>query len=346
MENADCLKIVEETMHSLGVRGFSTAWIRGDASTRRYLRVRLEESRAELPECFVAMVLPDAAREYFDLIVQTRQLFDEVGMPVPRFYHADRPRGVALIEDLGDLMLSQALALDAARTGEWYRRAVDLLVDLQVRAAVPEVRNRWLQTPPYQLAFDVEKLTAELRFFRTHFLEGYLGFLISPADNGLLEAEFGMIARMLDGQPRVLTHRDYHSRNLMVQDGGRLRVIDFQDARMGPAQYDLASLLRDSYVTLPDPLRRELLDYYRDRMRERTGKALDAGLFEEVFEWTALQRNVKALGTFGYMVSVAGKAYFEESIRPTLDYLRAARPRFGGSLPVLFSLLERSLPGA
>ena len=103
--------------------------------------------------------------------------------------------------------------------------------------------------PPYRIAFDVEKLTWELEFFVKHYLMAYKGFDPSDEERDILRREWAEIVEELAGEPRVLCHRDYHSRNLMLHDG-QLYMIDFQDARMGPDTYDLVSLLRDSYVDL------------------------------------------------------------------------------------------------
>src|SRR6185503_8428805 len=124
-----------------------------------------------------------------------------------------------------------------------YREAVGLIDTLQRRGAE-------LASPsfvPYGIAFDVEKLTWELQFFTKHFVEAYRGAQISPSAREALATEYAAIAEELASEPRVLCHRDYHSRNLMLHDGS-LYIIDFQDARLGPDTYDLVSLLRDSYV--------------------------------------------------------------------------------------------------
>jgi N-acetylmuramate 1-kinase len=126
---------------------------------------------------------------------------------------------------------------------------------------------------------------------------------------------------MLARQPRVLTHRDYHSRNLMLCQG-RLRVIDFQDARLGPCQYDLASLLYDSYVVLPPDLREELLTYYLEGKTVRDGHALDRDAFAEVFDYMCLQRHLKALGTFAFQAAVKHTRRYVAAIPPTLSYVR------------------------
>ena len=90
------------------------------------------------------------------------------------------------------------------------------------------------------MAFDVEKLTWEMDFFLKHFLESYRGAEITPAERTALRQELGLIVEELAAEPRVLCHRDYHSRNLMLKEG-RLYIIDFQDARLGPDTYDLVA---------------------------------------------------------------------------------------------------------
>ena len=115
---------------------------------------------------------------------------------------------------------------------------------------------------PYRIAFDVEKLTWELDFFVKHFLEGYRGVdAVGRPSATALGEEWAAIVEELAAEPRVLCHRDYHSRNLMLHDGS-LYIIDFQDARMGPDTYDLVSLLRDSYVDLTDRELDELIAYF------------------------------------------------------------------------------------
>ena len=115
---------------------------------------------------------------------------------------------------------------------------------------------------PYGIAFDVEKLTWELNFFVKHFLEAYRGATFDRRRaRGARRASSPAIVEELAAEPRVLCHRDYHSRNLMLHDG-QLYIIDFQDARMGPDTYDLVSLLRDSYVDLTEAQVDELIAFF------------------------------------------------------------------------------------
>jgi aminoglycoside/choline kinase family phosphotransferase len=154
---------------------------------------------------------------------------------------------------------------------------------------------------------------------------------LSPSARIALQVEWAVIARELAAEERVLCHRDYHSRNLMLHDG-RLHIIDFQDARLGPDTYDLASLLRDSYVDIGDLELDDLIAYFL-ALKHRDGAAgpADASEFRRRFDLMALQRNLKALGTFGYQTTTRGNPVYIQYIPRTLRYARRALehyPRF------------------
>jgi aminoglycoside/choline kinase family phosphotransferase len=182
----------------------------------------------------------------------------------------------------------------------------------------------------------------ELDFFATHFLEGHRGIAFAPAERAALAEEFTSLASELSDEPRVVCHRDYHSRNLMVRDG-RLAIIDFQDARLGPDTYDLVSLLRDSYVALSATDVDALIGLFLSLERGPLGFTGDAARFRERFDTMAVQRNLKALGTFGYQASVRRNPAYLDDVPRTLGYLEdtfARRPRFDR----LRTLLAGALP--
>jgi aminoglycoside/choline kinase family phosphotransferase len=149
------------------------------------------------------------------------------------------------------------------------------------------------------LAFDTEKLLWELNFFKQHTLLSYFKINLSGEAEKILNRFFLTLAQFLSSQPRYFTHRDYHSRNLIVQDE-KIRVIDFQDARMGPCQYDLVSLVHDAYVTLPADVETRLIAEFRHEHKQRAKNFSDAQ-FDKTLDWMRLQRSLKAAGTFGYM---------------------------------------------
>jgi N-acetylmuramate 1-kinase len=290
----------------------------GDASTRRYYRV---VPAAGPP---VVLALHEGPIEFASLpFVEVEGLLRRMPLPVPAILGHSDALGILALQDLGDVTLQAHLGgVSAGERERLYREAVDVIERLQRRGAE-------LASPactPYGLAFDVEKLTWELDFFVTHFVEGYRRASLSPAERAALAAEWKSIAGDLAGERRVLCHRDYHSRNLMVHGAG-LFVIDFQDARMGPDTYDLASLLRDSYVEIGEAELDALLAYYL-AISDTAG----APGFRERFDLMAVQRNLKALGTFGNQASARGNPSYIQYMPRTIQYARAnlaKHARFG-----------------
>ena len=317
-----------------GLDGARLVPLTPDASDRRYLRV--------MPPAGTSLVLAvypgpiDYARMPFASIAA---LFTAMPVPVPRVLGHNDALGIVAQEDLGDVTLQAHLpGIPAADAHALYREAVTIIATLQRRGA--ELASS--AAVPYGLAFDIPKLTFELDFFATHFLEGHRAVTLSATERGALAEEFARLATELSGEPRVVCHRDYHSRNLMVRDG-RLAVIDFQDARLGPDTYDLVSLLRDSYVGLEPGEVEALVSLFLTLDRGPLGFAGGAGRFRERFDTMAVQRNLKALGTFGYQASVRANTAYLRDVPRTLGYLRdtfARRPRFER----LRSLLAPHLP--
>jgi hypothetical protein len=141
--------------------------------------------------------------------------------------------------------------------------------------------------------------------------------VLTPSIRTALDAELGAMVQELAAMPRVLCHRDYHSRNLMWRNG-ELYIIDFQDARLGPDTYDLVSLLRDSYVDISSREVDELIAYFL-ALSGRTGTTAN---FRVRFDLMALQRNLKALGTFGYQTTTRRNPVYIQYIPRTLQYAR------------------------
>jgi aminoglycoside/choline kinase family phosphotransferase len=149
---------------------------------------------------------------------------------------------------------------------------------------------------------------------------------LSGAERAALAEEFAGLASELSDEPRVVCHRDYHSRNLMVREG-RLAVIDFQDARLGPDTYDLASLLRDSYVDITDRELDDLIAYFLALKRSDDART-SADEFRRRFDLMALQRNLKALGTFGYQTVTRRNTVYIQYMPRTLRHARTNLERY------------------
>jgi N-acetylmuramate 1-kinase len=256
----------------------------GDASTRRYVRLWIEGQN--VPPSAVAMILADRgialASEELAVFkdaptelpyLNVHRFLVSIGVAVPQLYADASERGILLLEDIGDTALWDAVQGQPADViQQLYERAIDQLLIIQIDGT----RARDDSCIAFQQAFDERLFMWEFEHFIEYGIERRLGQALPPADASVLRAHFAFIARRLDAQPRYLNHRDFHSWNLYVQDGV-IRVIDFQDALLAPAPYDLATLLgdRDTPQVVGPELESALLDYYVRRWRERFGAALD-----------------------------------------------------------------------
>jgi len=300
----------------------------GDASTRRYYRVE-DGGRSHVLALYPEPFEPD------DLsYIAVHRLLEGYGLPVPATEDVDGPRGIVLQEDLGDCTLQAVLEeAGGGRREELYREAVDEIAQLQVQAARGPQKAGC-----FTIAFDIEKLSWELHYFLKHFLEGLRACDLTVEDRATLSAAFHELGHEIASWPRVLCHRDYHSRNLMLHDG-QLHWIDFQDARLGPSTYDLASLLRDAYVDVPEELQEEL----KERFRQTAAPDETREVFRRRFDLMCVQRNLKALGTFGYMATVRQNPVYLPYIPRTLAHARRNLSRYP-ELERLWRTLLRHLP--
>jgi aminoglycoside/choline kinase family phosphotransferase len=307
----------------------------GDASDRRYFRVLLGERDS------IVLALHAGAIDFDSLpFVKVAKLLSAVPLPVPRLLHHSNHLGIIAQQDLGDVTLQAHLG--AATPDEHdalYREAVSFIVRMQERGR--ELASD--EYPPYRVAFDTDKLAWELEFFYKYFVKAYRGMSPSVEVQTIFSTEWSAIVEELAAEPRVLCHRDYHSRNLMLHDR-KLFIIDFQDARMGPDTYDLVSLLRDSYVDLTSRQVEDLIAYFLALKSGASGVSPeDAAEFRRRFDLMALQRNFKALGTFGYQTVTRGNPVYIQYIPRTLAYLRnnlSKYPRFERLRATLSEFIE------
>ena len=276
----------------------------GDASTRSYFRLQRRGDRTS-----ILALLPEPFEEKDSAFLSSAELFRAIPIRIPEIELVSGPEGALVLEDLGDRLLQHEFAeMDTGEKQRLYGEAVDILIRLQQR-------GRELEDPRYcafRTRFDTAKFRWELDFFLKHFVGGLRGVALSPEETRDLSESFHELATELASVSDALCHRDYHSRNLMVT-GNELAVIDFQDARIGPSSYDLVSLLHDSYVEHSDEL--------VGRMRERFERGIGRGLSGE-YELAALQRNLKALGTFGYQIAVRGNEVYRDYVEHTLKMVR------------------------
>ena len=301
----------------------------GDASNRRYFRIELTGGAAR-SVILMQLAEPEAFKQSEEAVSgathQIGQLpflnilsyLSKAGVTVPRLYHYDQPAGLLYLEDFGDLTLSDVCReANTADVEAHYTQAVDALAQMQSTVTSLADSN----CLAVHRSFDVPLLIWEFDHFLEYGIVARRGKPMCADDYLPIRNEFQRIAELLAGQPRVFVHRDYHSRNLMV-DGDRLGVIDFQDALMGPATYDLASLLRDAYIELDEALIDRLIDRFLDRLGMHRQGGTDRETFRRLFDFTSIQRNLKAAGRFVYIDKVKGNPKFLSDIPRVLNYVK------------------------
>jgi aminoglycoside/choline kinase family phosphotransferase len=288
-----------------------------DASTRKYFRINWKKGRA------VAAVYPEPFDPEFHPYLDVTRLFLDCKIPVPEIYAVDGGAGIIVQEDLGDQQLFQFYEDESEERCEEYKEeAIRLIARIQKATD----RAYELHSIASRLAFDEAKLSWELEFFFDHYFGSLRHETLRHGEAAELKAELNDIAAELSAAPRVLCHRDYHASNLMVDQGERLRVVDHQDARMGPASYDLVSFLLDRQPCPPSlaELRGHRLFFLEERRLLGLG-VIDPDEFAREFRLMTIQRGLKAIGTFSYQTAVCGRgAVYEPFIQPTLQIVMQA----------------------
>ena len=307
-----------------------------DASFRRYFRVQTQGGAS----CIIMDAPP--AQEDCQPFVKIAGLMARAGVKVPEVLAWDQAQGFMLLSDLGaqtmlDVIEQQAEADKLQCADALYRQAVDALITWQL-ASRPDV------LPPYDDAL----LSRELALFPDWYVARHRGIPIDSALRSKLDGLFAQIkASNLQslGGARVYVHRDFMPRNLMGGDNAKqgLGVLDFQDAVYGPITYDIASLMRDAFISWPEDFVLEITVRYWEQAR-KAGLPVgdDFGEFYRAVEWMGLQRHLKILGIFARLTLRDGKPKYLADTPRFITYARAtcARYRQLGPLMVLLDEIE------
>jgi len=293
----------------------------GDGSDRKWFRLAHGENTYVVADHGIDALgmgqTPTSPRE-IDAFIHIGTHLYEQEIPVPKIWGYDLFSGLVILEDLGDVHLQKVILAtnDPEKILKWYRAACDLIIDFSMGGNQGFKPSWTYQTPSYSRELILEN---ECRYFVDAFLRGYLNLDI---DFDSLFPQFDFIARQcLDNALSGLMHRDMQSRNIMVTQD-RLRIIDFQSARTGPMQYDVASLLIDPYVHLDTTMKETLLDHCAKAVNQRTG--FDENQFKKGYYYCALARNFQILGAFSHLSKNRGKTWFEPFIHPALETLATA----------------------
>ena len=289
--------------------------LKGDASDRKYYRATYLLKTS--PDRLRSIVIMQLARLELEPNFNCIQKFlKKMDIPVPDILRFDAERGLIFLVDCGDTHLVDKIEAEPKNIVYWYKKAIEIIVAFHTRAT----ENLTPDCPAKNLFFDEEKLMWEMDFMLEHYVHGMLKNVLSFDEKNKTREALGTLCKSLSGQNRVFTHRDYHSRNIMIHND-KLKVIDFQDARMGPCQYDLVSLLKDSYIVIEESVRKELLEYYIECM-QGYGREIKRDSFYKIFDWMSVQRNLKAIGTFAYQSKILGNDRYLQYVEPTLEYVR------------------------
>jgi N-acetylmuramate 1-kinase len=297
-----------------------------DASFRSYWRVH-HDGRS-----WIVMDSPPAQEDPRPWLKIGRQLAN-AGLHVPAVQAQDLDQGFLLIEDLGTRLYLREL--NETNADALYGDAMDALLRMQTRMDCREL-------PP----FDREVLARGLEVMPEWFLGRHLGLTPDRAECGVLEAAFDVIIRNAQEQPRCFVHRDYHSRNLLVAEQNNPGIIDFQGALAGPITYDLASLLRDAYITWPRERVESWVESYRQRLRHAGAIGEETGRerFLRWFDLTGMHRHVRVLGQFYRLWYRDGKPGYLADVPRVYQYVVSVARSYP-ELASFAALIERHAEG-
>ena len=274
-----------------------------DASFRRYFRT------SDNGKTYIVMDAPPE-KEDCQPFIDIAEMLLGFGLHVPKILQQDIKQGFLLLSDLGDTVFLSVL--NNNNVDEMYTSAMDALLLLQQN------------TPANLPAYDEKLLRTELNLFPEWYLEKQLKITVTESQKTVLERVFDVLIKNALSQPQVYVHRDYHSRNLMVnsEEANKPGVIDFQDAVIGAVTYDLVSLLKDCYIDWP----REKVELWVESFRlkaESLGiiKNISEKQFLRWFDLMGLQRHLKVAGIFSRLKHRDGKTGYLKDIPRTMDYV-------------------------
>jgi aminoglycoside/choline kinase family phosphotransferase len=286
---------------------FSIYPLAGDASNRRYFRVIKEQ------QSWVLMAWEPFEPETYPFLSVLNH-FKKNQVSVPEVVAMDPGLGLILLEDLGDLTLERKFweSQNQEHVIPFYQMAIDELIKIHFHAT----QDRSPCTA-HTIQFDTAKLLWEMNYGKDNLLKGICQFPFSEEADKELTAVFTDICETLHQEPKYIAHRDYHSRNLMIKLD-EIRVIDFQDARLGPVQYDLVSLFKDSYVSLNEETSKILIEDYLIKASDYLPENFSREHFHHIYEIQSVQRCFKACGSFSSFYMQRKDTRYLKYIGPTL----------------------------
>ena len=287
--------------------------LKGDGSERQWYRLTAAQQSIIMVDHGIRQTAMTSEVDSF--VHLGRHLYHQ-GVSVPKIYFYDTFSGLVFLEDIGDVHLQDAVrSKNESTVIGLYKSVIEHLIKLSSKGVVNFDRDWTYQTPDYSQELIIEK---ECRYFLEAFLNGYLNFNLRFED---FQTDFIALANKALQHPTMgFMHRDMQSRNIMIKDG-EVFFIDFQGGRIGPLQYDLASLLIDPYVELPRTIQTQLVDYSLKVLSTVT--ELKPEKFLACYHYCSLTRNLQILGAFSYLSKVKGKKQFERYIPAAVRSLKS-----------------------
>jgi len=291
-----------------------------DASFRQYFRL------GHAPHSFIVMDCPPA-QESLQTFINVAQTLFQAGVQVPNILASDVEQGFAVITDFGTTPYLDVLS--AERADALYAEALKSLLHLQTHVNASDF-------PLYDGPF----LAQEMALFHDWFMQQLLGIKLDTEDETLWQYSVDNLTACALEQPRVLVHRDYHSRNLMLVNDQSCGIIDFQDAMNGPLTYDLVSLLKDCYIAWPQQQVQNWVQAYHQQCQAKGLTDGDSQTFMRWFDLMGAQRHLKAVGIFARLKLRDGKPGYLKDIPRTLGYLQQVSEQYP-ALKGLNTLLKK-----
>ncbi len=301
----------------LGLQAASLTLASADASFRRYLRIASASG---------SLVIMDAPPDKEDCkpFVQVDRLMQAAGLRVPEVLAWEQAQGFLLLSDLGSQTMLQGMDLQAAPPLDQYLEAADLLLQWQL-ASKPDVLP----------AYDQALLHRELELFPQWYVAQHRQVVLDEKQRATLDEAFERILQNNLSWPSVYVHRDFMPRNLMLSPQG-MGVLDFQDAVYGPITYDIASLMRDAFLSWDEEFCLDVTIRYWQKAR-KAGLPVgdDFGAFYQGVEWMGLQRHLKIAGIFARLTLRDGKPQYLADTPRFIHYIRSTCSRYMALKPLL-----------
>jgi aminoglycoside/choline kinase family phosphotransferase/dTDP-glucose pyrophosphorylase len=307
--------------------------LQGDGSDRLWFRFQVGRRRLIMVDHGIRNAGEGEGKLEVDAFVAIGRHLHRQGAAVPQIFLHDTFSGLVFMEDLGDRHLQTHIRNLAPEAVEaLYRRIIDHWLHMALAGAQGFDPAWAYQTARYDRWVILEK---ECRYFLEAFVRDYLGMSVGTER---LTQDFNTLAdAIIAGEITAFMHRDLQSRNIMIRDETPW-FIDFQGGRLGPLQYDLASLLIDPYAALHQDLQDRLVQYAADAIARRIESADQT--FRQGYEACAVSRNLQILGAFAFLSRMKGKPSFEAYIPAAVRTLQfRLKNRLAGKLPDLQAIV-------